>query len=113
MNNNSKARVEYKKFWMQKAQSNQVFLTWSLYFILILFVTIFLLMFCFFLLLGCALHFIRALHYIHAFHIRLFLFVLLKKMEIGMRKDVFCIIYIGFIVEVGHILFHNMLVYLV
>ena len=25
----------------------------------------------------------------------------------------FCIIYLGFIVEVGHILFHNMLVYLV
>ena len=29
-----------KKFWMQKAQSNRVLLTWSLCFIAILFVTI-------------------------------------------------------------------------
>ena len=30
VNNNSNARVASKKFWMQKAQSNLVLLTWSL-----------------------------------------------------------------------------------
>jgi len=30
MNNNSDTRVASKKFWMQKTQSNWVFLTWSL-----------------------------------------------------------------------------------
>ena len=64
---NSNARVASKKFWMQKAQSNWVFLTWSLCFIALLFVTIF--CFCFFAFL------VFALHNIHAFHSR-FVFVI-------------------------------------
>ena len=47
MNNNSKAKVASKRFWIQKAQSNWVFLTWSLCFIALLFVTILLCCFCF------------------------------------------------------------------
>ena len=74
-NNNSNARVASKKFWMQKAQSNGVFLTWSLCFISILFVTFLPLVFCFlfFWLLGFA------LHYIHTFHDRLFLLLFFLK----------------------------------
>ena len=52
--NNSNARGASKKFWMQKAQSNGVFLTWSLCFIAILFVTFVFLLFSLFL--GFALH---------------------------------------------------------
>ena len=57
---------------MQKTQSNWVFLTWSLCFIAILFVT-FILWFLFSLFLGFA------LHNIHAFHFRLSLFIFFKK----------------------------------
>ena len=46
VNNNSNARVASKKFWMQNAQSNCVFLRWSLCLITLLFVTI--LLCCFF-----------------------------------------------------------------
>ena len=54
---------------MQKTQTNWVFLTWSLCFIALSFVTIVLWFLCFsFLSLGFA------LHYIHAFHSRCFLF---------------------------------------
>ena len=67
VNKNSNARGASKKFWMQKAHSNWVILTWSLCFIAILFVTI-VLWFLFSLFLGFA------LHNIHAFHLRLFLF---------------------------------------
>ena len=72
MNNNSNARVTSKMFLMQKAQSNWVFLKWSLCFISIFFVTILLLLFCF-LFLGFA------LHNIHAFHGRLFLLFFSKN----------------------------------
>ena len=47
MNKNSNARGASKNFWMQKAQSNWVFLTWSLYFIALLLVTILHCYFCF------------------------------------------------------------------
>ena len=42
MNNNFKIKVASKRLWMQKAQSNCAFLTWSLCFILKSFMTIFL-----------------------------------------------------------------------
>ena len=67
MNNNSNARVASKRLWMQKTQSNWVFLTWSLYFIVLFFVTIPLCCFCFLFVLGFA------LHNIHTSHTRLFL----------------------------------------
>ena len=99
MNNNSKIRVASKKFWMQKTQSNWVFLTLSLCFISKSFVTFFSWSFGFPLFLGFA------LHHIHAFHFRLFLFVSFKnknkskKMgKIGMWNDVFCITYLGCVV---------------
>ena len=40
VNKNSNARGATKKFWIQKAQSKWVFLTWSLCFFALLFVTI-------------------------------------------------------------------------
>ena len=73
MNNNSNARVASKKFWMQKARSNWVFLTWSLCFISLFFVTILLCYFCFLCFLGFA------LHNIHACHARLFLLFFQKN----------------------------------
>ena len=84
VNKNSNARGVSKKYWIQKGQSNWVLLTWFLYFIAILFMTI-VLWFLFSLFLGFA------LHNIHAFHSRLFFvfvlflffffffFVLIKK----------------------------------
>ena len=71
LDKNSNARGASKKFWMQKAQLNWVFLTWSLCFIALLFVTI-VLWFLFSLFLGFA------LHNIHASHSRLFLFSFYK-----------------------------------
>ena len=71
VNKNSNVRGASKKFWIQKAQSNWVFRTWSLCFIALLFVTI-VLWFLFSLFLGFA------LHNIHAFHSRLFLFIFFK-----------------------------------
>ena len=71
MNNNSNAGAASKKFWMQMAQSNWVFLTWSLCFIALL--TILLCCFVFFVFLGFA------LHNIYAFHIGLFLLFFSKK----------------------------------
>ena len=65
VNNNSNTRVASKKFWMQKAQSNCVFLRWSLCLITLPFVTILLCCFFFF--------FFVALHNIHAFYSRVFL----------------------------------------
>ena len=91
---NSNTRGASKKFWMQKTQTNWVFLTWSLCFIAfplwpLFFVSWFL---CFSLLsLGVA------LHYIHAFHPRCFLLFLLflfyikkKKKEKGRKKEAHC-----------------------
>ena len=48
VNTNSNARGASKRFWMQKTRTNEVFLTWSLCFIAILFVTIVLWFFFFF-----------------------------------------------------------------
>ena len=49
VNTNSNAHGASKRFWMQKTRTNEVFLTWSLCFIAILFVTIVLwFLFCFF-----------------------------------------------------------------
>ena len=62
VNNNSNARVASKKFWMQNAQSNCVFLRWSLCLITLLFVTI--LLCCFFFSL---LHCITFMHFILGF----------------------------------------------
>ena len=71
VNKNSNDCATSKKFWMQKAQSNCVLLTWSLCFIVILFVT-FVLWFLFSL-------FLRfALHNIHAFHSIFFFFLIFK-----------------------------------
>ena len=89
MNNNSNARVASKKFWMQKVQSNWVFLTWSLYFISLFFMTIPLCCFCFFFFFSLGF----ALHNIHAFQIKLFLlfFSIMKKKK--RKKNMFCIIF--------------------
>ena len=86
MNNNSNARVASKKFWMQKTRSNCVFLTWSLCFIILFFVTIPLCCFCFlcfFFLLGFA------LHSIYASHTRLFLlfFSKIKNKKLWKREE--------------------------
>ena len=67
VNKNSNAHGASKRFWMQKTRTNWVFLTWSLCFIALPFVT-FVRWFCFFCFLGFA------LHNIHAFHSRCFFF---------------------------------------
>ena len=82
VNTNSNAWGASKKFWMQKTQTNWVFLTWSLCFIALSFLTIVLWFLCFsFLSLGFA------FHYIHAFHSKFFfLFNIKKKGERNERK---------------------------
>ena len=66
---------------MQKTQTNWVFLTWSLCFITLFFVTI-VLWFLFSLFLGFA------LHYIHAFYSRLFFILFKLKKEEEKRKQI-------------------------
>ena len=68
VNKNSNAHGASKMFWMQKTRTNWVFLTWSLCFIALPFVTIVLWFCCVFVFLGFA------LHNIHAFHSRCFFF---------------------------------------
>ena len=91
VNKNSNAQGASKNFWMQKAQSNWVLLTWSLCFIALLFVTI-VLWFLFSLFLGFA------LYNIYAFHSMLFLvdFFQIKKKKKGRKRKqiVFCTIFL-------------------
>ena len=94
VNNNSNARGASKKIWMQKAQSNWVFLPQSLCFIALLFMTI-ILWFLFSLFLGFA------LHYIHAFHSRIFFNSFKinnkkRKRERKRKQIVFCIYFLGY-----------------
>ena len=84
VNTNSNARGASKNFWMQKTQTNWVFLTWSLCFIAfplwpLFFVPWFL---CFSLLsLGVT------LHYIHAFHSRCFFILYIYIYKGKERKE--------------------------
>ena len=113
VNNNSNARVASKKFWMQKAQSNWVLLTWFLCFIALLFVTI---LFCcccccFFFFLGFA------LHNIHAFHSRLFLLFLFKKKKQKKKekgsKMCFALFVLDLKSRLSNLSLHNISLYLV
>ena len=96
--NNSKTRVTFKRLWMQKAQSNWVFLTWSLCFISKSFVNFFSLMFLF----SFAFRICIELHSCISYQVDFVCFSknfkkinIKKKMERGMWKDVFCITYHG------------------
>ena len=82
VNKNSNARGASKKFWMQKIQSNLVFLIWSLCCFTLLFVTIVLCWFLFSLFLGFA------LHNIYEFHSRSFCYFLKKK-----KKEAKCVLH--------------------
>ena len=100
MNNNSNARVASKRFWLQKAQSNWVFLTWSLFFFSIFFVTILLLLFLF----SQDLHCITFMHFmIGCFCYSFYKYIIIKKGK-G-RKNVFCVISLGLVIIVDHIIF--------
>ena len=114
MNNNFNARIASKKFWMQKARSNWVFLTRSLCFIVLCFVTI-------------PFFFPRfALHSIHASHTRLFLLFFSKiknkkiklktkkkkKVEKG-RKLCFALFFLDLKSSLAILSLHNMFMYLV
>ena len=47
-----------------------------------------------------------ALHNIHAFHARLFLLLFSKRKKGGKeKKNVFCVIFLGFEIKVGYIIF--------
>ena len=85
VNTNSNARGASKNFWMQKTQTNWIFLTWSLCFIAFpLWPLFFVLWFLCFSLLSLGV----ALHYIHAFHSRCFLFyIYIKKKKKRGRKE--------------------------
>ena len=100
MNNNSTARVASKRFWLQKAQSNWVFLTWSLFFFSIFFVTILLLLFLF----SQDLHCITFMHFMIGCFCYSFYNYFFKKKEKG-RKNVFCVISLGLVIIVDHIIF--------
>ena len=79
--------------------SNHLWLSCSLCFIFLFFVIILLCCFCFLCFLGFA------LHNIHAFHAKLFLLILFKiykKNKRKGRKNLFCIIFLGFEIKVGH-----------
>ena len=106
MNNNSSARVASKKFWMQKAQSNWVFLTWTLCFISLFFVTILLYCFFFSFFLGFA------LHNIYAFHAKLFLLLFSKKKK-KERKMYFTLFFLDLKSRLAILSLHNMFMYLV
>ena len=85
VNTNSNARGASKKFWMQKTQTNWVFLTWSLCFIAFpLWPLFFVLWFLCFSLLSLGV----ALHYIHAFHSRCFFFFSIYKNKIKNKNKV-------------------------
>ena len=98
-----------KRFWMQKTRTNWVFLTWSLYFIALPFVTI-VLWFCgfffffFFVFLGFA------LHNIHAFHSKCFFNNKKKKKEEEKgNKLCFCTIFSWFLrTRLVNLFSHNM-----
>ena len=104
VNKNSNVQGASKKFWMQKAQSNWVLLTWSLCFIAILFVTI-VLWFLFSLFLGFA------LHNIHAFHSRSFLFIFFPNNNNNKKgrkkKEANCVLhyFLSFENKVGQFIF--------
>ena len=103
VNTNSNARGTSKKFWMQKTQTNWVFLTWSLCFIAFplwpLFFVSWLL--CFSLLsLGVA------LHYIHAFHSRcLYIYIYKRGRNEKEAHCCSCIILFVFENKVGQFIF--------
>ena len=84
VNTNSNARGASKRFWMQKIQSNLVFLIWSLCCFTLLFVTIVLCWFLFSLFLGFA------LHNNHAFHSRLFCYFLNQKTK---KEEAKCVLH--------------------
>ena len=100
VNKNSHARDASKKFWMQKTWPNWVFLTWSLCFIALPFVTI-VPWLCFFLSLGFA------LHNIHAFHSRCFYFYKINNKKKGKGSTFcFCTILFFFLEQGWSIYFH-------
>ena len=108
VNKNSNARDTSKNFWMQKVRFSWVFLTCSLCFIALLFVTI-VLWFLFSLFLGFA------LHYICAFHSRLFfiLFKLKKKKKKKGSKLCFAFIFLALKTRLVNLFTHSMSLYLV
>ena len=103
VNKNSNAHGASKRFWMQKTRTNWVFLTWSLCFIALPFVTI-VLWFCFFCFLGFA------LHNIHAFHSRFFIFIKIIKKKKKKREEkgstfCFALFFLVFENKVGQFIF--------
>ena len=99
MNNNSNARVASKRSWMQKVSLFDMILMLHLYILCDHSSWLF----------SFSLFLRFALHNIYAFHAGLFLLILFKiynnKKKGKGRKNVFCIIFLGFEIKVGHIIF--------
>ena len=103
VNKNSNARGASKKFWMQKIQSNLVFLIWSLCCFTLFFMTIVLCWFLFSLFLGFA------LHNIYEFHSRSFCYFLKKKRS----KMCFALFFLDLKSRLANLFLHNMFMYFV